>query len=123
MTSLESLLSKGRAYGNSDDAEGIKLRSENIPLKAKKEMQKRALQGPTGEVQGMCDQREQTPLSPHKSGLQISVGHFSFIVPQKSLVFSLFGGVWRLDTSHIKCFYYKKFITLWESWNNSLIEI
>ena len=27
-------------------------------------MQKRALQGPTGEVQGMCDQREQIPLSP-----------------------------------------------------------
>jgi hypothetical protein len=41
------------------------------------------------------------PHSPQKSGLQVTVSHFSFLVPpkvpQKWAVFSLFGGVWRLE--------------------------
>ena len=65
-------------------------------------------------------------LSAEKGVTGICSAFFNFSspkVPQKWGCFLLFGDVWRLDTSHIKCFYYKKFITLWESWNNSLIEI
>ena len=71
MTSLESLLSKGRAYGNSDDAEGIKLRSEDIPLKAKKKCKKGLCRAPPARCKG-CATKGSKPLSLRKADANAS---------------------------------------------------